>query len=490
MEKILEEIRKKTEGKEKTVFVHGKFNILHPGHLRLLKFAKESGDCLVVGIYSNNHDKALLDEQLRLENILSSLYVDHAFVMDESPETLIGKFRPDIVVKGKEHENRLNPEEAVIKKYGGKLIFSSGEVSFSSLELIQREFHRADVSTVIKPDGYPERHGFRMEALAQVVRAFPTLKVVVIGDTIVDEYITCDPLGMSQEDPTIVVSPVESDLFVGGAGIVSAHARGLGADVAFFSVLGTKGPNAFVKEKLENYGVRTFLYEDETRPTTLKQRFRANGKTLLRVNHLKQHKINRELQEEIYREIRNELENADLLIFSDFNYGCLPQDLVERITTYCREQKVRIAADSQCSSQIGDVSRFTGAELLTPTEHEARIALQDQESGLVVLAEKLKQKARANNLFITLGGEGVLIHADSDANKDGFETDRLPAMNSAPKDVSGAGDSLMTCASMAFSAGADIWQGAYLGSLAAACQVGRVGNTPLSPSDLLDELAR
>jgi bifunctional ADP-heptose synthase (sugar kinase/adenylyltransferase) len=94
---------------------------------------------------------------------------------------------------------------------------------------------------------------------------------------------------------------------------------------------------------------------------------------------------------------------------------------------------------------------------------------------------------RSKNIILTLGTEGLLAHATS-TNNDEWLTDRLPAFNTAPKDVSGAGDSLLTCCSMAMAVGADIWQSMYLGSIAAACQVSRVGNIPLSPRDIALEL--
>jgi sugar/nucleoside kinase (ribokinase family) len=122
-------------------------------------------------------------------------------------------------------------------------------------------------------------------------------------------------------------------------------------------------------------------------------------------------------------------------------------------------------------------------KLMTPTEREARLALKDFESGLVVLAEKLREKSRAENVFITLDKEGLLIHAGVQG-KGNFFTDRLEAMNKNPVDPAGAGDSLLTCSALALATGSDIWQSAYMGALAAACQVGRNGNIPLTPSDL------
>ena len=142
-----------------------------------------------------------------------------------------------------------------------------------------------------------------------------------------------------------------------------------------------------------------------------------------------------------------------------------------------------MVADSQSSSQVGDVARFRDMLLLTPTEREARLALHDSNSGLVVLAEAIRERSRAKNVILTLGAEGVLIHANVDA-PGGWLTDQLPAFNPAPKDAAGAGDSFLTCTSLALLAGANIWQSAYLGSLAAACQVGRVGNLPLSVEEI------
>jgi bifunctional ADP-heptose synthase (sugar kinase/adenylyltransferase) len=147
-----------------------------------------------------------------------------------------------------------------------------------------------------------------------------------------------------------------------------------------------------------------------------------------------------------------------------------------------------MVADSQSSSQVGDISRFKDMLLLTPTEREARLAVRDFNSGLVVLAEKLREKAHAKNIVLTLDSEGLIAHAASTNNKT-WITDRLPALNTAPKDSAGAGDSLLASCSMAMAVGADIWQSIYLGSVAAACQVSRVGNIPLLPRDIMLELA-
>ena len=399
----------------------------------------------------------------------------------------IKQLKPQIVVRGKEHEGHFNAEQSVVEGYGGKLLYSSGEMRFSSVHLLKQEMLKSDLSSIIRPVNFPERHGFTMSDLRAMVDKFKGLRVAVLGDIIVDEYIDCDPLGMSQEDPTIVVTPIQSESFVGGAAIVAAHARSLGADVRFISVSGKDASAQFVQSKLVEYGVSAEVFEDDNRPTTLKQRYRAASKTLLRVSHLRQQAISQEIAGRILNAVKSVLPTTDILIFSDFNYGCLPQPLVDEIVDACRSRKILMVGDSQSSSQVGDVSRFKDMILLTPTEREARLSLGDFNSGLVVLSEKLRKKSRAKNIIVTLGAEGLLAHAAKITN-DEWLTDRLPAFNTAPKDSAGAGDSLLACCSLSLAVGADIWQSMYLGSIASACQVSRVGNIPLSRRDIASEL--
>lgn len=487
--KAINDIRQKAGKHEKVIFVSGKFSIVHPGHLRLLRFAAECGDFLAIGVYADGMaDGLLLPETLRLEGIKATSWVDHAFILRDAPEKFIAALKPAVVVKGKEHESQFNLETAAVNSYGGKLLFSSGDVSFSSVDLLQDEFRRLNSSTIIKPQNFIKRHNFTLLDLKKAFQKIQQLNVLVIGDIILDEYISCDPVGMSQEDPTIVVTPIMSEKFIGAAGIVAAHAHGLGANAYFFTVTGQDEAANFVIEQLEKYGVKYHTYKDDSRPTTVKQRFSANGKTLLRVNHLRNHGISVEIQKRMLSDIVSVLDQGiQLVVFSDFNYGCLPQALVDEVITICLQRDIMMAADSQSSSQFGDVSRFMGMTLLTPTEREARLAVRDFNSGLVVLAEELRRNSRAKNLIITLGKEGALIHAETSEQNE-WLNDRLPAMNMAPKDIAGAGDSLLIASAMMMAVGCDIWQSTYMGSLAAACQVSRLGNTPLSMKELEEEM--
>ena len=473
--------------KRKTVLVSGSFNVLHPGHLRLLRFAKSCGDYLIVAVNSDRlaASEASVRQHLRLEVIASNSYVDETLLLNEPITDLIARLKPAIVVKGKEYETRENVELLAVQEYGGILLFGSGEHGFSSLDLLHHEFLHTNVSSIHLPKDFMARHNITKARLESCVQGFEELKVCVVGDLIVDEYITCQAIGMSQEEPTLVVTPVDNTSFIGGAAIVAAHAAGLGASVKLVSVTGNDLAANFARTALGNAGVESHLIVDGSRPTTLKQRFRSGGKSLLRVNHLHQRSISLALQNQLLELLRPIFAQIDLLVFSDFNYGCLPQKLTTPLVELGKSHRILMAADSQSSSQMGDISRFKDMDLITPTEREARISTRNHEDGLVVLAEQLLQTSGAKNILLKIGAEGVFIHSQPTGN--GTE-DKIAALNSAPQDVAGAGDSLLIASAMALASGSNIWDSACIGSIAAAVQVSRIGNTPLKARDVINAL--
>jgi rfaE bifunctional protein kinase chain/domain len=466
-------------------FVSGNFNILHPGHVRFLQFAKSNATFLVVGVAADGPPAISVDADMRLAAVQSIGAVDFAFVLKDDVVTAIKALKPNVVAKGKEHQCRANPEQAAVESYGGRLLFNSGEMRFTDLGAIERQYEPNILSPFRLDHGFLERHKYTAADVLGLLEEFRKLRVLVIGDLIIDEYIDCEPLGMSQEDATIVVSPIGRRQFVGGSGIVSAHCASLGAGVEYVTV-GSDGPlHGFALESLRNNGVNPHFFADPSRPLTLKQRYRVHNKTMLRVSELRQHAIERRIQNAIFERVGELISSIDLIIFSDFNYGCIPTELATRITRLAKEHGVRLAADSQASSQMADISRFWGMDIITPTEREARLALKDAECGLVELGERLRIAAEANNVIITLGADGLLIHAPRYGL---LRTDRIKAMNVRPQDVAGAGDSLLSAVALGLCAGADIWLSAYLGSVAAACQVSVVGNSPLSPQTIAEAL--
>jgi len=461
--------------------VSGKFQVIHPGHIRLFKLAHELSQELVVAL-----DVLGLNEEdisWRVQALQNINFVGRVITYENDIEAILIKERPDMVVKGSEFAHGVNAEEVLLSQWGGRLIFSSGDSFFSESDMILSNSEGKLRSMPALPEGFMQRHRISIDRLLDLLKSFEGKRVCVIGDLIIDEFINCHPLGMSQEEPTIVVTPIDRKRFLGGAGIVAAHCASLGADTTLMTVRGDDEVGEWSVEMCSEYGFDMHSLVDSTRPTTHKQRFRSGSQTLLKLTHLRQESISSELEVELIEKCRAIVQQSDVVIFSDFSYGVLTARVISEVLKLSKEGNAFVAADSQSSSQRGDLSRFLSCQLITSTEREARLELRDENSGLIILAEKLRSSLDAKNLLLKLGGDGVIIHGKNESGKL-VVTDQVPALNESIVDTSGAGDSLLSTAALCLASEATIYEAALLGSVVAAIQVGRLGNLPVTKSQV------
>jgi len=167
---VLQTLKDKGATDKKIVFISGTFNIVHPGHLRLLRFAAECGEFLLVGVLNDQlATNSQLNQAMRLDGVSAISWVGHGFVLNHAPAEFIAALKPAVVVKGIEHESNFNPELKAVESYGGKLIFGSGELSFSSLDLLKREMVESNLSSIIRTMDFPRRHSFNLHDLRNTV---------------------------------------------------------------------------------------------------------------------------------------------------------------------------------------------------------------------------------------------------------------------------------------------------------------------------------
>lgn len=474
--------------KKVTVFISGNFNIVHPGHIRLFKFAKKIGHKLIVAIKSDSLSKSevYVNEKLRFDALKNVSLIDEIYLEKKDINKLILKLKPDLIVKGKEYKNKKNPEEEILKKINGKLIFSKDNINLSSSDLLSKEFDILDQNKKIIND-YFFRNKINKKKLIDKISNFKKINVCVIGDLIVDEYNYCEPIGMSREEAVIVVKFNDKKRFIGGAGAVASYAKKLCNNVYFISVLGKDKINHYVNNELRKRKIINKTVVDNTRQTSIKARFRDNQKSLLRVSYLETSQIDNYLQNKLFNNFKKISNKIDLVIFSDFNYGCLPKKLIERISSLCVKKKILMTADSQTSSQEGDISRFQKMDLITPTEKEARICILDSEIGIEGLIRKIKEKSKSKNVILKLGSEGIII--SKFLSKNSAKVDRLPALRKKVIDVSGAGDAMLTISSLSLASNLNIWEASFLGSIASGISISKYGNVPISISELVKDIS-
>jgi rfaE bifunctional protein kinase chain/domain len=462
--------------KVEQVFVSGKFRVIHAGHLRLFRTALELGQKLIVAL----DVEGLTTEEIHWRRtILNNIeYIDQVVEYNKNLDSLIRKIKPNLIIKGHEFRDAENVEAKVLNEFGGKLIFTSGANFYSESDLIgsnDSEF----IKTLAKlPQDFMTRNDISTNRIMSILKSLQDLQVCVVGDLIIDEYINCHPLGMSQEEPTVVVTPVDSRRYFGGAGIVAAHCKSLGSKTSLITVTGEDEISEWASAKSKEYGVETLRIIDNSRPTTLKQRYRSGTQTLLKISHLNQDYLDKQKEQELIDYFIQIAPKLDVLIFSDFSYGVLSQHVVDEILKITAKERIFVSADSQSSSQIGNLGKFRSIDLISATEREARLELKDGTSGLVVVTESLRTHLSAKYLLLKMGGDGVLISGEDELGKI-IATDEISAINKNPIDSSGAGDSMLAGASLALACGASVQEAALLGSLLAAIQVGRVGNIPI-----------
>lgn len=473
------------------VLTYGHFSVIHPGHLRYLQFAKSKGDLLVVAVQKLGKHNEHFSQQERAEAISNLAIVDRVVLLDGDIITAITKLKPNYYVKGKEFENKshlFSDEIEAVKKIGGKIVYSSGEVKYATSRIgktHKNEITREKLQSFLKSC---ERQKIDLLKLKKAIEDFNKLNMLVIGDTIVDQFVACDSLGISSEAPVQVVRELDAQEFIGGAAIIALHLKKMGANTYFLSVVGSDSTASYVQEALDKAQINSLLHKDESRPTTFKIRYMVNNQKLLRVSRLKQHSLSKEIENVYIDELKRIIPSMDGVIVSDFAYGMLTPKIISTILELSKTHRVKIFADAQSSSQIGDIAKYRGITLSTPTEKETRIALSDQESGIEKLAHRFLNETKNDNLTITLGDQGVLAYTHNPEDPCDYNSEYFCALSDSAVDVAGAGDAFLSGASLTLSSGLNIMEASAIGSIMSAISVMRVGNISISKEEVINNI--
>jgi rfaE bifunctional protein kinase chain/domain len=303
---------------------------------------------------------------------------------------------------------------------------------------------------------------------------------LVIGDTIVDNYVVCDAIGMSAEAPVLVVKELGNREFIGGAAVVASHVKALGGQCDYISVVGDDSQSNQVSEVLKDRGINASLFVDNTRPTTYKTRYMVENQKLFRVSRIKDHRISERIESEIIKKITKLAPKLDGIMISDFVYGVITPEVISSVVNLAKKYNFKLFGDLQCSSQVGKVTKFIGFDLITPTEKESRIALNDNENGIEWIANTLLSQTKSKNMLIKLGSDGFIAYGNEEVS----QRQNFPALTSNPVDVSGAGDSLFAAMSVSLSSGSDIVEASVFGTCMASLAVKEVGNIPINKEKL------
>ena len=479
---------------KKVIMCHGTFDLVHPGHLRHLMYARSKADVLVASLTSDAfilkaHYRPFVPQQLRAMNLAALEVVDYVIVDDQpTPLENLAFLQPDYFAKGFEYteSGKLHPktqeEVDVLASYGGEVLFTPGDVVFSSSRFIEETPPNIGVEKLM---ALMESEEVTFDGLRAALDACRGLRVHVLGDTIVDSYIYTTPIGSStSKTPTLSVKYEEQTDFAGGAAVVARHLRAAGADVTFSTVLGDDPHGTFVMAEMEKHGIRALPVIDPTRPTTNKAAYIANGYRLLKVDRVD----NRPISERIMGQFSQQLaaSEVDAYVFSDFRHGIFGKATIPSLIASLKPGPLRVA-DSQVASRWGNILDFHGFDLITPNEKEARFSLADQDSVVRPLALDLYKRAECKVLILKMGARGIITYRAASPDIRAFFT--IDAFAGNVVDPVGSGDALLSYATLSLRATGNPVIASILGTMAAGVACDHDGNTPVTPEQVRAKLS-
>lgn len=487
-------INKITKKHKGATLAYGHFTTIHAGHIRYLKHAKAIGKILIVALKGdeivNGNNKYPFSESDRAEALSLLSIADYILLIgDEKLKNVVHIIEPSVVVLGKEFEYSDDDEILDVLKLQEekqfKIEFHAGEINYASNHFLkgsQSELSEARKNLFLETCF---RESITSEKLLSSISEWNDGHLLVIGDTIVDQYAACEPLGLSAEAPVVVVKEVQKKQFIGGAAIVASHIRALGTKCTFLSVTGGDSLSKIVEKDMLKRDIDVKLIKDSSRPTTFKKRYIVENQKLFRVSKLEDHKLSRSIEDLVISQLRDYASKIDGIVVSDFVYGVMTQRIIDEIISLSKKYSLMVFGDLQCSSQVGDITNFKNFSLLCPNEKETRIALKDNESGLEKLSQSLIKITKTKKLIMKLGADGFIAYDNTGKN---IRNQSFPALSVNPIDVTGAGDSLLSVMAVGLSSKQSMMSTCAIACCMTSIAVETMGNNPISKNKLISKI--
>jgi len=463
------------------VLCHGVFDLLHVGHIRHFESAKRLGEVLVVTITPDRHvnkgpNRPAFAEELRAEAVAALDCVDYVAInkWPTAVETL-HLIRPHIYVKGAEYRDldndvtggiRLEIEAA--EAVGARVAFTD-DVAFSSSNLLNRFMPvLAEEARLFLAD-FATRHSFK--DIARYFDRMRKLKVLVVGETIIDEYQYCQAIGKSSKAPTVVAKVENSERFAGGIIAVANHLSAFCDTVTVLSQLGSRNSHEeFVRSQLVE-GVSPILLQRAGSPTIVKRRFIESYffTPMLELYEINDESLSPEDDAELCETLKSQLARHDLVVVVDYGHSMITEDA---ISILCRESAF-LAMNAQANAGnrgYHRLSKYQRADYICAAEQEMLFEAHDWRGDLHPVVVDVAERLTCPRVTVTCGKRGALCYN----LEDGFV--EVPAFALQVVDRVGAGDAFLAATAPLALLGAPLDLTGFVGNVAGAELVASVGH--------------
>jgi len=462
------------------VQAHGTFDLLHLGHVRHLAAARREGDVLVVTVTADGHvnkgpGRPVFPQGLRAEMLAALGSVDYVAINDApSAEPAISAIRPSVYVKGNDYANAVDDvtgkilaERALVEKNGGRVVYTD-DITFSSSHLINRHINIYDPEL----RNFLERHrqDGSHDKLRSIIKEMEGLRVLLVGDVIVDEYQYVSPMGRSAKENMIATLFRSQELFAGGVIAAANHVASFCREVEVLTSIGDDHA-ALVRDSLQP-NVRLTALPQRGRPTTRKCRFvdASYLRKLFEVYHMDDAPLSGEQEEGFLAELEKRMRDADLVIVTDFGHGLITPRVVDALAASARFLAVNAQTNS---ANIGFnlITKYPRADYVCIDEPEARLAVANKHADVGEIANVLQSKLIDCQRFIITHGRYGCVTVDR-----GQPVAHIPAFTKTVVDTVGAGDAFLAITSPMAALGAPMELIGLIGNIAGALKVGIVGH--------------
>jgi len=469
------------EAGKTVVHCHGVFDLMHIGHIRHLEAARRMGDLLVVTVtpdrfVNKGPDRPAFPEQLRAE-VLAALDCVDLVAINESPTAVeaVQRLRPDVYVKGSEYADAdrdvtggIRKERAAVEAVGGRLEFTY-DLTASSSSLLNQ--HAPVLSTEAREyvSAFRKRHGAD-DVLAYFDR-IQSLNVLVVGETIVDEYQYCDSIGKSSKAAALVAKASNQERFAGGIIAVANHVAGLGADVTVVTQLGSRDSHEeFVRDRLDSRVEPVFLTRKDS-PTIVKRRFVESYffTPMFELYEINDDALDPADDDELCTTLRDRAPKYDLVIVVDYGHSMLSGDAIEVLCSDSRFLAMNAQANAG-NRGYHRISKYRRADYVCAAEHEMLLEARDWRGDLRPVLRDVSERLSCPRVYVTLGKRGSLCYSAADGF---FE---VPALAGKVVDRVGAGDAFLSLTAPYVALGAPMDMVGFIGNVAGAEAVATVGH--------------
>lgn len=484
-EEFKEHIKPELKNAGKTIALcHGVFDLVHPGHIIHLEQAKAMADILVVSITAAQYvrkgpDRPYFDDEMRMKVLAALECVDYVMLSEGyTVDDIVECLEPDIYVKGEEYARaedditgKIAEEKALVEKYGGRIQYTTGQ-TFSSTNLINTALSGLSDEVRCYMEDFTTRYSMKE------IRAFADkaekLKVLVVGDIIIDKYTYCDVQGLMSKDMGYSARIQSSEEHLGGSVAIARHLSSFSKQVMLLSIMGEESEiyNRISQELSDSMNLN--IFQSLQFPTIIKHRYltrnakREEYRKVLAVNNIPEKmEYEKEIRKKFLEKLQEVLDACDVVFLCDFGHGLIDADTIELIQ---KEAKYLVLNCQTNSSNHGlnIITKYTRADVFVVDQQELRLAFPvyagDEESGLKKLSKHLHGDG-----WLTRGSLGA-YGIDEEAIKE------CPAFTLTVKDTVGAGDAFFSVAGLYAAAGASVEAGTFIGNIAGALAANIVGN--------------